>query len=60
MKTEENKKREELNDEELDNVSGGGEFTAYDKSTRPRWMDYACRIFPAAKRWASRQMEEGW
>jgi len=36
MKTEENKKQEELNDEQLDNVSGGGEFTSYDKSDRPR------------------------
>ena len=36
MKTEEIKKQEELNDEQLDNVSGGGEFTNYDKSNRPR------------------------
>ena len=36
MKTEEIKKQEELNDEQLDNVSGGGEFTYYDKSNRPR------------------------
>ncbi|WP_294748848.1 bacteriocin [uncultured Prevotella sp.] len=36
MKEEENKKREELTDEQLDNVSGGGEFTAYDVSNRPR------------------------
>ena len=34
MKTEEIKKQEELNDEQLDNVSGGGEFTSYDKSDR--------------------------
>jgi len=36
MKTEENKKQQELTDEQLDNVSGGGEFTSYDKSKRPR------------------------
>jgi bacteriocin-like protein len=36
MKTEENKKQEELNDEQLDNVSGGGEFTSYDISDRLR------------------------
>ena len=36
MKTEEIKKQQELNDEQLDNVSGGGEFTNYDKSNRPR------------------------
>ena len=36
MKTEEIKKQEELNDEQLDNVSGGGWFTGYDKSDRPR------------------------
>ena len=36
MKKEENKKQEELNDEQLDNVSGGGEFTNYDKSNRLR------------------------
>ncbi len=36
MKTEDNKKQEELTDEQLDNVSGGGEFTAYDLSNRPR------------------------
>jgi bacteriocin-like protein len=36
MKEEENKKREELTDEQLDNVSGGGKFTAYDVSNRPR------------------------
>ena len=36
MKTEEIKKQQELNDEQLDNVSGGGEFTSYDKSDRLR------------------------
>jgi bacteriocin-like protein len=36
MKTEENKKQEELTDEQLDNVSGGGEFTSYNQSDRPR------------------------
>ena len=36
MKTEDNKKQEELNDEQLDNVSGGGKFTNYDKSNRLR------------------------
>ncbi|SHK78204.1 bacteriocin [Xylanibacter ruminicola] len=36
MKPEENKKQQELNDEQLDNVSGGGEFTGYDPSERPR------------------------
>ena len=36
MKTEENKKQEELNDEQLDNVSGGGEFTSYNKSDLPK------------------------
>ena len=36
MKTKDNKKQEELNDEQLDNVSGGGEFTNYDKSNRLR------------------------
>lgn len=36
MKTEEIKKQQELNDEQLDNVSGGGVFTYYDKSNRPR------------------------
>ena len=36
MKTEENKKQEELTDEQLDNVSGGGEFTAYNQSDRLR------------------------
>ncbi|SHK97415.1 bacteriocin [Xylanibacter ruminicola] len=36
MKTEENKKQQELTDEQLDNVSGGGEFTKYDESDRPR------------------------
>ena len=36
MKTEDNKKQEELTDEQLDYVSGGGEFTSYDKSDRPR------------------------
>ena len=36
MKKEENKKQQELTDEQLDNVSGGGEFTYYDKSNRPR------------------------
>ena len=36
MKTEENKKQEELTDEQLDYVSGGGEFTYYDPSNRPR------------------------
>ena len=35
MKTEEIKQQEELTDEQLDNVSGGGEFTSYDKSDRP-------------------------
>jgi bacteriocin-like protein len=36
MKTEENKKQEELTDEQLDNVSGGGEVKSYDKSDFPR------------------------
>ena len=36
MKKEENKKQEELTDDQLDNVSGGGEFTSYDKSECPR------------------------
>ena len=36
MKKEEIKKQEELTDEQLDYVSGGGEFTSYDKSDRPR------------------------
>ncbi len=36
MKTEDNKKQEELTDEQLDNVSGGGEFTSYDKSKLPK------------------------
>lgn len=36
MKKEENKKQEELTDEQLDNVSGGGYFTGYDPSNRPR------------------------
>ena len=36
MKEEENKKREELTDEQLDNVSGGGEFTSYNKSDLPK------------------------
>ena len=34
MKKEEIKKQQELNDEQLDNVSGGVEFTSYDKSDR--------------------------
>jgi bacteriocin-like protein len=36
MKTEDNKKQEELTDEQLDNVSGGGEFRSYEKSDLPR------------------------
>ena len=34
MATEENKKQEELTDEQLNNVSGGAGFTSYDKSDR--------------------------
>ena len=36
MITEEIKKQEELTDEQLDNVSGGGEFTSYNKSDLPK------------------------
>ena len=36
MKTEEIKKQEELTDEQLDYVSGGGEFTSYNKSDLPK------------------------